>query len=76
MAGPFYLNSVLNVNPISSYTANFVDYLVGKGLNLSNLHIIGMSLGAHMAGAIGKSVKSGKVARITGNRTFFKWFFY
>lgn len=73
VAGPFYFNSVLNVKPIGYYTADFVDYLVEKGLSLGNLHVIGMSLGAHMAGIVGKGLKSGKIARVTGNSPSYIW---
>ncbi|XP_018570037.1 lipase member H-like [Anoplophora glabripennis] len=66
LAGPFYVTSALNVKPIGKYTAGFVDYLVKKGLDLNNLHIIGMSLGAHIAGYVGKNLESGRPPRITG----------
>lgn len=67
LAGPFYVTSGLNVEPIGNYIARFIDYLVKNGLNLADLYVIGMSLGAHIAGYVGKNVKSGKLPRITGN---------
>ncbi|KAJ8976339.1 hypothetical protein NQ317_009791 [Molorchus minor] len=66
LAGPYYVTAALNTKPIGKYAAYFVDYLVGKGLRLSYLHIIGMSLGGQIAGYIGKNMKSGKASRITG----------
>lgn len=66
VAGPWYSTSVGNTRVIGEYTAKFIDYLVRQGLNLEKLHIIGHSLGAHMAGICGFNVKSGKVPRITG----------
>ncbi|KAJ8920952.1 hypothetical protein NQ315_015745 [Exocentrus adspersus] len=66
LAGPYYLTSSLNVEPIGKYSAQFVDFLVEQGLKLSDLHIIGMSLGAHIAGLTGKNLKSGKAPRVTG----------
>ncbi|KAJ8940385.1 hypothetical protein NQ314_010733, partial [Rhamnusium bicolor] len=66
LAGPYYFNAAMNVEPIGKYSAKFIDYLVTKGLNLSDLHIIGMSLGAQAAGLTGQNIESGKAARITG----------
>lgn len=46
-------------------TAAMVDFLVGRGVSMRNIHLIGHSLGAHAMGWAGRSVKSGRVPRIT-----------
>lgn len=66
MAGPWYITSSRNLLPIGQYTALLIDYLVSKGLDLSKVHLIGHSLGAHMAATTGSNVKSGRIPRITG----------
>lgn len=66
MAGPDYATAAGNCLPIGKFSAEFIDFLVALGLNLSKLHIIGLSLGAQIAGLTGKHVKSGRIHRITG----------
>lgn len=66
-AGPWYLTASTNTRVVGEYTARFIDYLVSRGLRLDSLHLIGLSLGAQMAGVTGSNVRSGRVARITGN---------
>lgn len=47
--------------------ARFVDVLVKKhGANLSTFHVMGHRVGSHIAGFVGKKVKSGRLPRITG----------
>lgn len=65
-AGPWYLTAATNTRVVGQYTAMFIDYLVSRGLRLDSLHLIGLSLGAQMAGVTGFNVRSGRVARITG----------
>lgn len=65
-AGPWYPAAVTNTYVTGRHAAQFIDYLVSKGLPLENLHFIGMSIGAHAAGVAGHFMKSGKVFRITG----------
>lgn len=66
-AGPWYLTAARNTRIVGEYTALFIDYLVSRGLYLPSLHLIGLSLGAQMAGVCGQNVKSGRISRITGN---------
>ncbi|XP_042871709.1 pancreatic lipase-related protein 2-like [Penaeus japonicus] len=64
---PWYNYAVENVYRVSNYTAGLLDWLHDvTGLQASQLHIVGHSLGAHTAGMTGKRVKSGQVARVTG----------
>ncbi|KAJ3628507.1 hypothetical protein MTP99_015808 [Tenebrio molitor] len=65
-AGPWYLTAARNTQVVGEYTAKLIDYLVSRGMSLPSLHLIGLSLGAQMAGVCGQSVKSGRVVRITG----------
>ncbi|XP_065217269.1 lipase member H-like isoform X2 [Planococcus citri] len=52
---------------VGAIIATLIEELVEKKFaSLQNVHVIGHSLGSHVAGAVGSSVKSGKVARITG----------
>lgn len=47
--------------------ADFLDRLIDyTGLKPVDIHLIGHSLGAHVVGAAGAHLKSGKVGRITG----------
>lgn len=51
---------------VGSYLAELLDLLVSEGCSLDDFHLIGHSLGAHVAGFAGSLAKSGKPARITG----------
>ncbi|XP_045464528.1 pancreatic lipase-related protein 2-like [Harmonia axyridis] len=65
-AGPWYLTAARNTEVVGRYTAMFIDYLVSRGMYLPSLHLVGLSLGAQMAGVCGQNVRSGRVTRITG----------
>nr|ATU82405.1 venom lipase [Lethocerus distinctifemur] len=55
------------VAPVGEYVAEMLEYLVKNyHISLADVHIIGHSLGAHVAGAAGSSTRSGKIGRITG----------
>ncbi|CAH1975500.1 unnamed protein product [Acanthoscelides obtectus] len=66
LAGLYYPDAVVNCKFIGKYGALFVDYLVHRGLNLADLHVIGFSLGAQIAGFVGQYLTTGKLPRITG----------
>lgn len=65
-AGPWYFTAARNTRVVGEYTAKFIDYLVSKGFHLKSLQLVGLSLGAQMAGVCGRSVRSGRISRITG----------
>lgn len=65
-AGPWYYTAARNTQVVGQYTAQLIDYLVSRGMYLPSLHLIGLSLGAQMAGVCGQSVQSGRISRITG----------
>ncbi|XP_065494800.1 inactive pancreatic lipase-related protein 1-like [Caloenas nicobarica] len=60
-----YTQASNNVRVVGAEIAYFVDVLLAKyGASLSNIHIIGHSLGAHVAGEAGK--RRPGIGRITG----------
>ncbi|PNF28635.1 hypothetical protein B7P43_G08705 [Cryptotermes secundus] len=68
-AMPWYIAAVRNCQVVGLYLAKFLDYLDSRGIPLSNVHIIGFSLGAEVAGYTGQNLrddKDPKLPRITG----------
>ncbi|XP_014275654.1 pancreatic triacylglycerol lipase [Halyomorpha halys] len=65
-SGIDYNSIAKRTTDVGAYVAEFIDFLVENGAQLDDIHLIGHSLGAHVAGFAGAGVKSGKVARITG----------
>ncbi|KAK0076605.1 hypothetical protein PV325_005100 [Microctonus aethiopoides] len=66
-AAPYYNYAVENAELVGSYTAQFVNWLESQNqINIKDLHVIGFSLGAHVAGFMGKELAPKKVGRITG----------
>lgn len=64
---PWYNLAFENTFKIANYTADLIDWInTEKGLQPSQIHIVGHSLGAQAAGLTGKRVRSGQIARITG----------
>ncbi|CAL8113408.1 unnamed protein product [Orchesella dallaii] len=65
-----YLKVLNNVGPVAQRTADFLEFLKNeKGISFSHVHIIGHSLGAHIAGATGLWVTNkygGLIDRATG----------
>ncbi|XP_068953671.1 pancreatic triacylglycerol lipase-like [Petaurus breviceps papuanus] len=61
-----YTQATQNVRVVGAEIAYFVDYLKNEfGYSLSNVHIIGHSLGSHIAGEAGRR-SNGLIGRITG----------
>ncbi|XP_023703954.1 pancreatic lipase-related protein 2 [Cryptotermes secundus] len=64
---PNYIAAARNAVLTGELTAQLVEFLVAEaGARLQDVHIIGHSLGAQVAGFAGNSTITGKVARITG----------
>ncbi len=66
---PFYNKAAANTKPVGYYTADLINSLVRqRGANLSQIHPIGFSLGAQVAGHLGYKLTglTGLLPRITG----------
>lgn len=62
-----YIAARNRVEPIGTYVASFIDFLINNKLaSLNDINLIGFSLGAHAAGIAGKQVTSGKIPKIVG----------
>lgn len=67
-AVPWYTNAVDNMNVVARYVARFIRFLVMQGYPVERVHLIGFSLGAEVAGFIGKQLQEWGInlKRITG----------
>nr|CAH0106147.1 unnamed protein product [Daphnia galeata] len=63
---PNYARAAVSTTPVGIYVANFLDFLISQGTSPSLFHVIGYSLGAHVAGSAGNSIRLGRLPRITG----------
>ena len=66
---PWYSAAVKNCQVVGRYLAKFLDYLDSRGIPLSNVHVVGFSLGAEVAGFAGQTLrydKAPRLRRITG----------
>lgn len=62
-----YQTAVSGVHGLGRHVARVVDWLVtDAGVSLDSVHVMGYSLGAHIAGAVGEHVSVGQMGRITG----------
>ncbi|XP_046738807.1 pancreatic lipase-related protein 2-like isoform X2 [Diprion similis] len=65
-AGREYFTSAKLTRPVGEHLGKLLAFLEDDGnVSLSNVHILGHSLGAHVAGVAGSMV-SGRVGRVTG----------
>ncbi|XP_044526016.1 phospholipase A1 member A [Gracilinanus agilis] len=60
-----YFSAVDNVIKLGLEISQFISYLLMLGVSESSIHIIGVSLGAHVGGMVGYFYK-GQLGRITG----------
>ncbi|XP_011871896.1 PREDICTED: pancreatic triacylglycerol lipase isoform X4 [Vollenhovia emeryi] len=66
-ASTFYLGPMHNTVRVGTDAAKFIDFLVKEtGLKTEDVHFIGHSLGAHVAGNAGGATSYGKLSRVTG----------
>jgi hypothetical protein len=66
---PWYSAAVRNCQVVGKYLAKFLEYLDSRGIPLHNVHVLGFSLGAEVAGFAGQDLRHGKeprLHRITG----------
>ncbi|KAG8288189.1 hypothetical protein J6590_020952 [Homalodisca vitripennis] len=65
--GPWYVEAVQHTQPVGQLVGQLVDWLViSSGAALKDFHLVGHSLGAHVAAFASNSVSSGIIQRITG----------
>jgi predicted esterase len=65
-----YTTAVRGIPAVGRGVGQFINFLCQTtGCNVNNFHIIGFSLGAHLAGNAGREL-GGRVARITGKLFF------
>ncbi|XP_015279770.1 PREDICTED: lipase member I [Gekko japonicus] len=60
-----YPTAVSNTRKVAEMLKNLIDEMLENGASLDSIYMIGVSLGAHIAGFVGKAY-SGKIGRITG----------
>ncbi|XP_063006608.1 lipase member I [Melospiza melodia melodia] len=60
-----YRTAVENCRKVAEILKNYIDQMLVGGASLDSLYLIGVSLGAHIAGFVGQKYK-GKLGRITG----------
>ncbi|XP_054262639.1 pancreatic triacylglycerol lipase-like [Macrosteles quadrilineatus] len=66
---PFYSSAVDSAKQVGAATADLIAWLMSRGVSLSRVHILGHSVGAHIAGVVGRIISYrglGQVRRITG----------
>ena len=68
--GPWYDEAAANTQTVAKHLYNFLLNLEESGLNIEQVHIIGFSLGAHVAGFTG-ALLEGRLGRITGKYLYF-----
>ena len=65
-ADPIYIKAAFLTKKVGKHVAGVITKLVAeRGANLSRIHVIGHSLGAHTAGFTGYFT-NGKLSRVTG----------
>lgn len=74
-AGPNYHRAVGNVGPVGVATADLINFLNKFGTAQEKFHVIGFSLGAHVAGKAASSVDF-PITRVTGSLLLLllKWY--
>ncbi|XP_074839571.1 lipase member I isoform X2 [Carettochelys insculpta] len=60
-----YFKAVKRTENVAEILKKFIDQMLADGASLDSIYMIGVSLGAHIAGFVGKRY-NGKIGRITG----------
>ncbi|XP_055540996.1 pancreatic lipase-related protein 2-like isoform X2 [Wyeomyia smithii] len=64
---PCYYQAVRNLPTVANCTAQLLDYMIERRMfTLSDIHVVGFSLGGQTSGMIGNYLRAGKLQRITG----------
>ncbi|CAG9838755.1 unnamed protein product [Diabrotica balteata] len=61
-----YISAMHGVREAGQYLGEFIKWLQFVGVSLEDIHLVGHSMGAHVAGVGAGKIKNGKVGRITG----------
>ncbi|KAL1117642.1 hypothetical protein AAG570_003957, partial [Ranatra chinensis] len=62
----FYNVAAEQTEPVGHYVGQFIRFLLDHGVHPGDIHLLGHSLGAHVAGFAGSSLNGTKVERISG----------
>ncbi|KAK3913320.1 Inactive pancreatic lipase-related protein 1 [Frankliniella fusca] len=65
-AVPWYPAARYNVDVVGARLAALLDWLATRGALPDQVHVVGHSLGAHVAAVAGANLRSGKLSRISG----------
>lgn len=61
-----YVSAMRGAKIAGQHLGDFINWLAFNGVSLDDIHVIGHSLGAHVAGIGADSIQGGRVGRITG----------
>lgn len=61
-----YILASYNVASVGRILTEFLNFLIGEGVSMDDVHLIGHSLGAHVVGIAGAYIKEGPIDTITG----------
>lgn len=61
-----YFSAMKGAQLAGNALTDFIDFLMRAGVQYEDIHLIGHSLGAHVAGMGADAVKGGRIKRITG----------
>lgn len=65
-SNPTYIMPVSDTKKVASHIIDLLYFLINYGASLDKIHLVGHSLGAHIAGYVGSGIEGGKIKRITG----------
>lgn len=63
---PWYNDAAKNTHLVGVKVARFIEFLVAQGTLSDQMHVIGHSLGSHVAGFAGSNLNNITLSRITG----------
>lgn len=63
-----YFTAIKGAQLAANALTNFIEFLNRVGVQYESIHLIGHSLGAHVAGMASDVLKNGRIARITGKK--------
>lgn len=66
---PWYNDAAKNTHLVGVKVARFIEFLVAQGTLSDQMHVIGHSLGSHVAGFAGSNLNNITLSRITGMHT-------